>query len=126
MQPIPPAQPAGAVLLPVCPAGHLGADLLQSSALKGLRFLHMRPGERIESFHSRGSFLFHDADDEVKLSGYAARLAGSEEILRQQEAWTSSGKSAKEFTKTALGLTGLFQKNKTSQASAHIRTLIGR
>ena len=86
----------------------------------------MRPGRRIESVHSRGSFLSQDADDEVKLSGYAARLADSEVILRQQEAWTSSGKSAKEVTKTALGPTGLFQKNKTSQASAHIKTLIGR
>ena len=69
------------------------------------------------------------APNQVKyhfMSGYAAKLAGSEEILRQQEAWTSSGKSANEITKTALGPTGLFQKNKTSQASAHIRTLIGR
>ena len=57
-------------------------------------------------------FLSQDADDEVKLSGYAARLADSEVILRQQEAWTSSGKSANEITKTALGPTGLFQKNK--------------
>ena len=35
---------------------------------------------------------------------------GPKEILRQQEVWTSCGKSAEEFTKTALDLAGLFQK----------------
>jgi len=33
------------------------------------------------------------------------------EILRPQEAWTSSGKTAEDFNKTALNLAGLFQKN---------------
>merc|ERR1712228_743867 len=33
------------------------------------------------------------------------------DILRPQDAWTSSGKSAEEFNKTALNLAGLFQKN---------------
>jgi len=33
------------------------------------------------------------------------------EILRPQEAWTSSGKTAEEFDKTAKNLAGLFQKN---------------
>jgi len=33
------------------------------------------------------------------------------EILRPLEAWTSSGKTAEEFNKTALHLAGLFQKN---------------
>ena len=33
------------------------------------------------------------------------------EILKPQEAWTSSGKTAKEFSKTALNLAGWFQKN---------------
>jgi len=32
-------------------------------------------------------------------------------ILRPLDAWTSSGKTADEFNKTALNLAGLFQKN---------------
>merc|ERR1712066_925913 len=33
------------------------------------------------------------------------------DILRPQDAWTSSGKTAEEFNKSAKNLAGLFQKN---------------
>ena len=73
MQPIPPVEPAGVEVLPVCLAGHLGADFLQGLSAQKPAVLQIGEGVRIESVLSRGSSLFKDAVVKVMVSGTAGR-----------------------------------------------------
>merc|ERR1712066_424402 len=53
--------------------------------------------------------------EEMPIFGLAIPKTGikdvPKEILRPEEAWVQSGKSAEDFQKTANNLAGLFQKN---------------
>merc|ERR1711994_665050 len=65
--------------------------------------------------YNAGVFPCNRQTEEMPVFGLMQPKTGikevPKEILRPQEAWVQTGKTAEDFQKTALNLAGLFQKN---------------